>query len=145
MWPKTFLQLLELAPHVTRLVPVADRYFQSRAEVRDRQRRELEQMRGEMGQVADGMRGDLAQLAAAQAGVYHQLSEQSETLNKISADVRTIRVSCDEMESRLAEMEKRISRLWITFLVALVVFVIFAAGVVAVFTVLHISQYFHGF
>ena len=144
MWPKAFLQMLELAPHVTRLVPMADRYMQSRAEVRDRQRRELEQMRGEMGQLADGVRGDLNQLAAAQAGIYHQLSEQGDTLTKISADVRAIRSSCEEMEERLTQIEKRISRLWITVFVGLVLFVIFAAAVSAVFAVLHIRQYFHG-
>jgi hypothetical protein len=148
MWPKALAQLLELAPHVTRLVPVADRYLQSKAEVRDSQRRALEQMadglRGDMGHLAEGMRGDLTQLAAAQAGIYHQLNQQSETLAKIAVDVRTTRLTCDEMDIRMTRIEKRMSRIWITFFAGLVVFVIFAAGVIAVFAVLHIRQYLHG-
>jgi len=137
MWPKALAQLLELAPHVTRLVPVADRYLQSRAQVRDTQQRALEQ-------IADGLRGDLTQLAAAQAGIYHQLNQQSETLAKIAADMRAARLTSDEIETRMSQIEKRISRLWITAFAGLIVFVIFAAGVIAVFAVLHIRQYLHG-
>jgi len=148
MWPKALAQLLELAPHVTRLVPVADRYLQSRAQVRDTQQRALEQiadgLRGDLGQLADGMRGDLTQLAAAQAGIYHQLNQQSETLVKIAADMRAARLTSDEIETRMSQIEKRISRLWITAFAGLIVFVIFAAGVIAVFAVLHIRQYLHG-
>jgi hypothetical protein len=148
MWPKALVQLLELAPHVTRLVPMADRYLQSRAQVRDTQRRALEQMadglRDNLGQLADGMRGDLTQMAAAQAGIYHQLNQQSETLARIAADMRATRLTSDELDTRLTQIEKRISRLWITAFAGLIVFVIFAAGVIAVFAVLHIRQYLHG-
>jgi hypothetical protein len=142
------VQLLELAPHVTRLVPMADRYLQSRAQVRDTQRRALEQMadglRGDLGQLADRMRGDLTQLAAAQAGIYHQLNQQSETLAKIAADMRATRLTSDELDTRLTRIETRMTRLWITVFAGLIVFVIFAAGVIAVFAVLHIRQYLHG-
>jgi hypothetical protein len=140
MWP-ALVQLLELAPHVTRLVPMADRYLQSKAENRKLQRRALEdmadRMRGDMGQMAEGMRGDLTQLAAAQAGIYHQLNQQSETLARIAADVRTTRLTSDEIESRMARIETRLSRLWLAFFAGLIVVVIFAAGVIAVFAVLH--------
>jgi hypothetical protein len=148
MWPKALVQLLELAPHVTRLVPMADRYLQSRAETRDTQRRALEQMadglRGDMGQLADRMRGDLTQLAAAQAGIYHQLNQQSETLAKIAADMRATRLTSDDIETRMSQMEKRMSRLWITLFAGLILFVIFAAGVIAVIAVLHTRQHLHG-
>ncbi len=142
------MQLIELAPHVTRLVPAADRYLQSRAAVRDSQRRALEQMadglRGDMGKMAEGTRGDMTQLAAAQAGIYHQLNQQSETLARIAADLRTTRRTCDEMETRLTRIEKRMSRLWMTLFAGLIVFMIFAAGVIAVFAVLQIRQHLHG-
>ncbi len=137
MWPKALAQLLELAPHVTRLVPVADRYLRSKAENRDASRRVMEQM-------ADGLRNDLGQIAAAQAGIYHQLNEQSETLARIAADMRSIRLASDEMETRMTRIETRVSRLWITFFAGLIAFVVFAAGVVAVFAVFHIHQYLHG-
>jgi hypothetical protein len=148
MWPKALAQLLELVPHVTRLVPVADRYLQAKAEGRDAQRRSMEQMaeglRGDVGQIGESLRGDLRQIAAAQAGIYHQLNQQSETLAKIAMDVRTTRLASDEIEARMTRMEMRISRLWLTFFAGLIVFVIFTAGVVAVFAVIHIRQYVHG-
>ena len=148
MWPKALAQLLELAPHVTRLVPVADRYLQSKADARDTQRRALEQMaeglRGDVGQIGESVRGDLRQIAAAQAGIYHQLNQQGETLAKIAMDVRTTRLASDEMEIRMTRLETRLSRLWLTFFAGLIVFVIFTAGVVAVFAVIHIRQYVHG-
>jgi hypothetical protein len=148
MWPKALAQLLELAPHVTRLVPVADRYLQSRAENRDASRRAMQLMadnlRGDLGQIGEGVRGDLRQIAAAQAGIYHQLNDQSETLSRIAADMRATRLASDEIEIRMTRMETRLSRLWITFFAGLIVFVIFTAGVVAVFAVIHIRQYVHG-
>jgi hypothetical protein len=148
MWPKALAQLLELAPHVTRLVPVADRYLQSKAQTRDTQRRALEQMaehlRGDVGQIGESVRGDLRQIAAAQAGIYHQLNQQGETLVKIAMDLRAVRLASDEMETRMTQMETRISRLWLAFFAGLIVFVVFTAGVVAVFTVIHIRQYLHG-
>ena len=96
MWP-ALVQLLELAPHVTRLVPMADRYLQSKADSGKAQRRAMEEMaerlRGDMGQLADGLRRDLTQLAAAQAGIYHQLNQQSETLARLAADMRATRAT----------------------------------------------------
>lgn len=123
MWPKAFLQLLELAPHVTRLVPAADRYLQSRAGVPDSQRRALEEMaaglRAELGKIEGGLHGDLTQVAAAQAGIYHQVNQQSEMLVGIAADVRTTRLASDEMEARLTRLEKQTARMWVTMLAGL--------------------------
>jgi hypothetical protein len=148
MWPKALAQLLELAPHVTRLVPVADRYLQSKAEHRDAQRRAMEQMaerlRGDLIEIGEGVRGDLQQIAATQAGIYHQLNQQSESLARIALDVRATRLATDEMETRVTRMETRISRLWLTFFAGLIVFLIVTGGMIAVFAVIHIRQYLHG-
>jgi hypothetical protein len=137
MWPKALMQLLELAPHVTRLVPMADRYLQSRGEVRDTQRVALDQ-------VADGLRGGLKDLAAAQAGVSHQLNQQSETLAGLAADMRAMRLASDELDARLTRIETRMSKLWMMSLAALIALVIFAAGVIAVFAALHLGKTLHG-
>jgi chromosome segregation ATPase len=137
MWPKALMQLLELAPHVTRLVPMADRYLQSRGEVRDTQRAALDQ-------VADGLRGDLKDLAAAQASVSHQLNAQSETLAGLAADMRAMRIMSDELDARLTRIETRMSKLWMMSLAALIALVIFAAGVIAVFAALHLGKTLHG-
>jgi len=67
------MQLLELAPHITRLVPAADRYLQSRSDGRESQRLALEQ-------VAEGLRGDLKLMAAAQAGIGETLEARMSRL-----------------------------------------------------------------
>jgi len=144
MWP-VLVELLQLAPHVTRLVPVADRYLQSKADGRDVQRRALEEMadrlHGDMEETAEGMRGDLAQLVAAQAGIYDQLNQQSETLASIAADVRATRLASDEVETRMTRLEARIQRLWVTVFAGMIVLAILAAVLIAM--LLHIQQHLH--
>lgn len=147
MWPKTLAQLLELAPHVTRLAPVANRYLQSKTDRREASRRAMEQLadglRGDLGQIGDGLRGDLGQMAAAQAGIYHQLSEQSEVLSRIAADVRATRLATDEMEAGIARIEARVARLWITLFAGVVLVGLIAAAILSVFAVLHVHQFIH--
>jgi t-SNARE complex subunit (syntaxin) len=135
MWP-VLVQLLKLAPHVTRLAPVADRYLQSKSDNGKSQRRALDEMgerlRGDLGQLAEGMRGDLTQLAVAQAGIEQQMTQQSEALTSIAADVRAMRLASDEFEARLTRIERGLQRLWMMLLVALIVFVIFGVGMIVV-------------
>lgn len=140
------MQLLELAPHVTRLVPAADRYLQSRTEGRDAQRRVYERMadslRVDIGNLADGVHGDLTQLAAAQAGISHQLNDQSETLASMAAELRSARLTGEDLEARMKRMETRTSQLWMALIAALVLIV--AVEVMVVFVMLHIRQSLHG-
>ena len=142
MWPKALVQLLELAPHVTRLVPVADRYLQQKAANRDASRRAMEQMaeglRGDMGQVADAMRGDLRQLAAAQAGVYHQLNEQNEMLGKIAADLRTTSWRATRWRRGWRGSSADFTVVDRIFCGASCLLTLVTAGLVAVFAVVHI-------
>lgn len=145
MWP-LLMQLLQLAPHVTRLAPMADRYLQSRSDSGSLQRRALEEtadrLRGDMGEMAEGMRGDLTQLAAAQAGISHQLNEQSETLASMAADVRTVQLTSEEIEARMRGMEARMARLWMIFIAGMSVLAILAAVMIAM--LLHIQKSLHG-
>jgi hypothetical protein len=142
MWP-ALLQLIELAPHVTRLVPMADRYLQSRAEGRDTERRAVEHavdgLRGELALTAERMHEDLARVTVAQAAIVQQLTEQSESLKSIAADLHAARLAND---ARMTRMETQMSRLWIALLAGLLL--IFATGVIVVFAVLHARQSLHG-
>jgi hypothetical protein len=145
MWP-ALVKLLELAPHVTRLVPMADRYLQTKAENGKAQRRALEQMgdrlRGDFGQISEGMRGDLTQLAMVQAGICQQLNQQSETLTSLATDMRATRLASDEMDARMTQIETRMARLWMIFVAGMVVLAILAAVMIAM--LLHIGQSVHG-
>ncbi len=141
MWP-ALLQLIELAPHVKRLVPMADRYLQSRAEGRDTERRAVEQavdgLRGELALTAERMHGDLTRVTAAQAGIVEQLTQQSETLESMAAELHAARRASAAVDERMARMETRIQRLWITLLAGLLL--IFGVGVIVVIAVLHIQR-----
>ena len=70
MWPK-LTQLLEFAPHLARLIPMADRFLQSKTASEEAARNAMEQM-------AEDLRGDLGKVAASHAGIYRQLNDQSE-------------------------------------------------------------------
>jgi len=101
MWPKALAQLIELAPHITRLLPMADRFFQSKSA-------EAEASRTAMEQMAEGLRGDLGQVTASHAGLYRQLNDQSEKLSTLSADLRSTRQLIEASDARLAALEQQI-------------------------------------
>jgi septal ring factor EnvC (AmiA/AmiB activator) len=100
MWPKALAQLIELAPHITRLLPMADRFFDSKTADADASRTAMQQM-------AEGLRGDLGQVTASHAGLYRQLNDQSEKLSTIATDLHSTRLSTDALEERVANIERQ--------------------------------------
>jgi septal ring factor EnvC (AmiA/AmiB activator) len=104
MWPKAISSLIELAPHITRLVPLADRFFNSKSAEADASRTAMEQM-------AEGLRGDLGQVTASHAGLYRQLNDQSVALSAVASDVRSVKLAADSLESRISRIEAQITRL----------------------------------
>jgi septal ring factor EnvC (AmiA/AmiB activator) len=128
MWPKALAQLIELAPHITRMLPMADRFFQSKTADADASRTAMEQM-------AEGLRGDLGQVTASHAGLYRQLNDQSEKLSNIAADVHATRLSTDALEARIASLETQLSRLVLFLTVALALLV--AVCILSILILLH--------
>jgi septal ring factor EnvC (AmiA/AmiB activator) len=124
MWPKALAQLIELAPHITRLLPLADRFFQSKSA-------EAEASRTAMEQMAEGLRGDLGQVTASHAGLYRQLNDQSEKLSSLSADLRSTKAVLESSEARMVALEKQIK-----VLRGLLLAVLFLAGLTAVLLIL---------
>jgi septal ring factor EnvC (AmiA/AmiB activator) len=102
MWPKAIAQLVELLPHVARLLPLADRFFSAKAADAEASRTAMEQM-------AQGLRGDLGQVTASHAGLYRQLNEQSERLGNVAADVHAVRNLLQGSEERIAALESSLS------------------------------------
>ena len=102
MWPKALAQLIELAPHVTRLVPLADRFFQNKSAGEEANRRAMEAM-------AEGLRGDLGQVTAAHSGLYRKLQEQSEALVVLGTEVRSAKLASEEAELRVAKLQRRLT------------------------------------
>jgi len=97
MWPKA---LLELAPHLVRLVPAANNFFQNKSAGDEANRKAMDAM-------AEGLRGDLGQVTSSHAGLYRQLNEQSEKLASLSADVAAARVATESLEGRLVRLQRR--------------------------------------
>ena len=130
MWPKALSQLIELAPHIARMLPMADRFFQSKTADADASRSAMEQM-------ADGLRGDLGQVTASHAGLYRQLNDQSEKLSNIAADAHANRLATDSLEARIARLETQLSRIFLTLTAALVLLAVVSVLSILIFIHLH--------
>ena len=101
MWPKLFAQLFELLPHVTRLVPIADRYFSSKTASEKANEAALVAM-------AEGVRGDLGQVTKAHAGLYRQIQEVSAQIAEVGEDAKRTRLSIDQQGHRLERLELQV-------------------------------------
>jgi chromosome segregation ATPase len=128
MWPKAISQLIELLPHVSRLLPMADRFLNAKTA-------DAEASRSAMQQMAEGLRGDLGQVTASHAGLYRQLNEQSEKLSELSSDVSTVKRSVESLDPRLTRLEQQNSRL--TLLLGLSLVLLAGVLVLAVILLLH--------
>ena len=102
MWPKILMQLVELLPHVSRLAPMADRYFDSKATNERANEAALAAM-------AEGVQADLGQVAQAHLGLYRQLQEQSAQIATVGDDVRSVHSALEQSERRVAALEQKIA------------------------------------
>ncbi|HEY6413641.1 MAG TPA: hypothetical protein VIX42_08135 [Edaphobacter sp.] len=101
MWPKLFVQLFELLPHVTRLVPIADRYFSSKTANEKANEAALAAM-------AEGVRGDLGQVTKAHAGLYRQLHEVGAQVSEMGEDAKRTRLSIEQQGHRMESLELQV-------------------------------------
>jgi len=108
MWPKVLLQLFELLPHITRLVPMADKYLSSKTASE-------KATEAAMAAMAEGVRGDLGQVTKAHAGLYRQLQDQSAQIAEVGEEVKRTRLSVEQHENRMVALESTVASLqwWI--------------------------------
>jgi uncharacterized membrane protein YdbT with pleckstrin-like domain len=119
MWPKVIAQLFELLPHITRLVPMADKYLSSKTASEKANE-------AAMAAMAEGVRGDLGQVTKAHAGLYRQLQEQSAQIAEVLGEVKVARLSVeqdeqDEQRMVILESNVRSLGLWVKAGVSLLV------------------------
>src|ERR1700729_1680389 len=116
MWPKLFMQLFELLPHISRLVPMADKYLSSKTASEKASEVALAAM-------AEGVRGDLGQVTKAHAGLYRQLQEQSAQITEVSEDIKRARLAVEQHGHRMEILEHQVVTLgnWVKAGVSLVV------------------------
>jgi hypothetical protein len=98
------MQLVELLPHVSRLLPIADRYFASKAAGERASESALAVM-------AEGVQADLGQVAKAHASLHRQLQEQGVQIAAVGDDVRQLRRSLEQSERKAALLEQRVQSL----------------------------------
>jgi hypothetical protein len=108
MWPKVIAQLFELLPHITRLVPMADKYLSSKTASE-------KATEAAMAAMAEGVRGDLGQVTKAHAGLYRQLQDQSAQIAEVGEEVKRARLSVEQHENRMLALESCVASLqwWI--------------------------------
>lgn len=123
MWPKVIAQLFELLPHISRVVPMADKYFSSKAAT-DRA------TEAAMVAMAEGVRGDLGQVTKAHAGLYQKLQDQSVQIAEVKDEVKRIGTSAE----RVAALELQVVALgrWVKIGVSLIVVLLVAVIVLMV-------------
>jgi hypothetical protein len=116
MWPKVIAQLFELLPHITRLVPMADRYFSTKTASE-------KATEAAMAAMADGVRGDLGQVTKAHAGLYRQLQDQSAQIAEVFEEVKQARHSVEKQEHRMVALESNVASLgwWVKAGVSLLI------------------------
>jgi hypothetical protein len=96
MWPKI---LFELLPHLTRLVPMADKYLSTRTASERAQEAALAALGAEV-------RGELGQLGEVHTGIQRQLQDQGVQLSELAVEVTRARMGVENMESRVAAVER---------------------------------------
>jgi hypothetical protein len=116
MWPRLLMQLFELLPHISRLVPMADKYFSQKAAAEKANEAALAAM-------AEGVRGDLGQVTKAHAGLYRQLQDLSAQVTVVGETAEAARVAASKQDDRVVELERQLAVIgvWVKVGVSVVV------------------------
>lgn len=114
MWPKAFSQLVELAPHVSRLLPLADRFLQSKTATEDPGRRSLDIVSAEA--MSARLQAELRRIVAAQDTLAKQIQLLQEGVAAVGSDtlktktaIEVLQTGASVAETRTATLETRFS------------------------------------
>ncbi len=118
MWPQL---LLDLLPHFSRLMPMANKYLAGKSESDKAQEAALAALGADV-------RKQMGRLTEAQAGVARQLQQQSAQIAEIAVDVTRTRLGIEGAEERIAKLEKTmgmaVNLLWVVLVLLAMVFAI---------------------
>ncbi|HEY5055184.1 MAG TPA: hypothetical protein VII58_03440 [Acidobacteriaceae bacterium] len=123
MWPKI---LLELLPHFTRVLPLADRYFSNRGD-------QDKAHAAALASLGEEVRGGLGRVDELQAGMQQALKEQSGQIAEVGVEATRARMAAEQVEQRVAKLERRATA---TLMVAEAGFVLLVVAVVLLIVVL---------
>ena len=116
MWPKVFAQLVELLPHISRLVPMADKFFTQKTASEKANE-------AAMAALAKQVHDDLGQVTSAHEGLYRQLQQQGAQIAELAADASRSRLAAETAAEQSLALEKQIATLagWVKSAVLLLV------------------------
>src|SRR6185437_2567423 len=117
MWPKI---LLELLPHFTRVLPLADRYFSNRGD-------EDKAHTAALASLSEEVRGGLERVDEIHTGLQQALKEQSGQIAEVGVEAARARMAVEAVEHRLAKLERRATA---TLMVAEAGFILLVVAVV---------------
>jgi septal ring factor EnvC (AmiA/AmiB activator) len=125
MWPKVFAQLVEILPHVARLIPMADVFFASKTAGEKNNEAAIAAM-------SEQVRTELGKVTAAHESLYRQLQDQGAQIAATASDLNRARVAIENHADRVAHLEKKIDRLNIWSQSAVVLLVIAIGCLIAI-------------
>lgn len=99
MWPK---MLFEVLPHVGRLVPMAERFFETR---KAREQEEHAQFTA----ITETLRIELGKTAEANAATERALKEQAATVSAILAETGRTRTALETLDARVGRLEAKVA------------------------------------
>jgi hypothetical protein len=119
MWPKVFAQLMEVLPHISRLIPMADMFFASKTASEKVNETAIAGM-------AESVRVDLGKVTAAHEGLYRQLQDQGQQIAAAATDLQRARTAIETHADRITSIEKQVATLgiWAKSTVALLILVV---------------------
>jgi DNA repair ATPase RecN len=102
------MQLFELLPHATRLVPIADKFFSQRSASEKANHEAL-------AAIGDEVHSSLGQVNKAHEALYRHLQEQSAQIAELSEEMRRARTSIEQHDHRLEALNEKLASLslWI--------------------------------
>ncbi len=130
MWPKLLAQLFELLPHVSRVLPLADKYFSSKAANEKANEAALAAM-------AEGVRGDLGQVTKAHVGLYRQLQELSAQLTVVGESAESACKAATGQEERIEAIERQVATIGLWVKLGVSVLVAMLGGVIYLLIRMH--------
>ena len=126
MWPKLLKhylhQLMELLPHVSRVVPIADKYLAQRGASDEK-----------LDAIAESVRGDLGKVAKAHIALAEQLDAFATHVSEGAAEAKRARMAAELAQLRVEALEKQMAGLRSLVLAGLVAVVLVLSLVVLAF------------
>jgi septal ring factor EnvC (AmiA/AmiB activator) len=127
MWPRLIAQLVELLPHATRLLPMADNYLASRRETDRAQTQALTAM-------GEGLRGEINDIAVSHSALSRQLAEQKQQIEALKDAVEAGQTQNITQTKQLEWITTDVNtlRVWVKFGTVIIILLLIALGALSI-------------